>query len=205
MRRGLTVPVDEAFRLKLVEAIEPIELARPERRGRRSRVQTSVRSVVAALRATPGSADVIEQVPALANAAGWQEVAYFSVCRKEGSALFLDIWDADHFDGFTDMQRCLADCHAWFSATGYGAWGSAETKTGRVNCFFDAPVDGSDVCNARLQSFPSTSGAVVECLIDNRSFGRVRLRARSINPTPARCRRGFTTSASARALVRSSS
>jgi hypothetical protein len=76
----------------------------------------------------------------------------------------------DHFDGFTDMQRCVNDCRAWFSADGFTTWGSA-TKTGRVNCFFSAPAAGNYICNARLQSYPTGATSIVECLIDDSSFG----------------------------------
>ena len=97
--------------------------------------------------------------------------AYFSVCSKSGTAHFLDIWDADHFDGFTDMQECVDDCRAWFSADGYAGWGSGQTKTGRVNCYFSAPTEGDYLCTAALQSYPTGSPSQVECLIDSFSFG----------------------------------
>ena len=69
------------------------------------------------------------------------------------------------------MQGCVIDCRAWFSADGYQVWGSGNTTTGRVNCYFTAPANGNYSCTARLQSFPATSQAVVECLFDSNSFG----------------------------------
>lgn len=90
---------------------------------------------------------------------------------KTGTARFLDMWDVDHFDGFTDMQRCLTDCRAWFSADGFTFWDSPETKTGRINCFFNAPSTGTYICDAQLQSFGGS--AVVECRIDSSSFGNL--------------------------------
>jgi len=101
------------------------------------------------------------------------QIAYFSVCGKSGSARWLDLWDCDHFDGVTDMQKCVADCRAWFSHTGYSTWGSAQTASGRINCYFDASVAGDYSCVAQLQSHPSSAGATVECLIDNHSFGNL--------------------------------
>ncbi len=110
--------------------------------------------------------------PASRTSSGWARTAYFSVCAKSGTAHYLDIWDADHFDGFTDMQGVrLDDCRAWFSGDGYTTWGSGQTKTGRVNCYFTAPVAGDYLCTAALQSYPTGSAAQVECLIDNFSFG----------------------------------
>lgn len=133
-----------------------------------------------ALVATAGAKDLIKQIPALKDFAVWLPTATFSVCLKTGTALFLDIWDADHFDGFTDMQRCLTDCRAWFSANGFTFWGSPETKTGRVNCFFNAPTNGTYICNVELQSFGGP--AQVECLIDSSSFGLLPFNGSIIQP-----------------------
>ena len=77
--------------------------------------------------------------------------------------------DCDHFDGFTDIPTSLADCRVWFSANGFTFWGSLETKTGRINCYFRAPSTGIYVCNVQLQSHGGP--AMVECLIDNFSLG----------------------------------
>jgi hypothetical protein len=138
-----------------------------------------------ALKATKGAAAVIKQIPNLENVHLWQPTAFFSVCRKTGSARFLDLWDVDHFDGFTDVKRSLDDCRAWFSGDGFQFWGSGQTKTGRVNCHFTVPADGLYVCHARLQSYPDTSAAVVECLIDNSSFGPLTVVGTIDQPHPA--------------------
>jgi hypothetical protein len=98
-------------------------------------------------------------------------VAGFTACGKTGSALYLDIWDCDHFDYVTDMARNLADCRVWFSAGGYADWGSGQTKTGVVNCHFSAPVSRRYRCDATLQSYGG--GAVVECSMDGSSFGQL--------------------------------
>jgi hypothetical protein len=92
------------------------------------------------------------------------------------------MWDCDHFDFFTDMQRCVTDCRAWFSHHGFTTWGSAETATGQINCYFNAAVAGDYSCAAQLQSYPSTSGATVECLIDGHSFGLLPFTGTIIQP-----------------------
>jgi hypothetical protein len=71
----------------------------------------------------------------------------------------------------SDMATSLADCRVWFSADGYGQWGSPETKTGTVNCYFTVPVKGLYRCTASLQSSPATTQATVDCSIDGSSFG----------------------------------
>ena len=162
---------DRKFRLRLLESAEAQPAERKTGRITRAKPETSARAVLKSLKDTPGADEILKRAPAFGELALWNEIAYFSVCRKSGSARWLDIWDADHFDGFTDMQRCVSDCRAWFSADGFATWGSAETKTGRVNCYFTAPSAGNYVCNARLQTYPSTARSVVECRIDNSSFG----------------------------------
>jgi hypothetical protein len=159
------------FRLRLLESRKAQPAERKRDRATRTKAETSPRTVLRSLKATPGADEILERVPNLGKLALWTQIAYFSVCQKSGSASWLDIWDADHFDGFTDMQRCVNDCRAWFSADGFTTWGSAQTKTGRVNCYFIAPAAGNYICNARLQSYPTGAPSVVECLIDNSSFG----------------------------------
>jgi hypothetical protein len=141
-------------------------------------------AVLSALKLIPGAEEIIKQVPGLGDLVGWAPTAYFSVCSKSGSAHYLDIWDADHFDGFTDMQECVDDCRAWFSADGYTTWGSGQTKTGRVNSYFTAPSAGDYLCTAALQSYPTGSPAQVECLIDNFSFGPLPFSGTIYQPHP---------------------
>lgn len=145
--------------------------------------------LVTALKKTEGAKELIQQVPSLGKAALWRPVATFRVCGKTGTATFLDIWDADHFDGFTDMQRCVSDCRAWFSDKGFTFWDSGETRTGRINCFFRAPSAGNYVCNAQLQSFGGP--AVVECLIDSFNFGPLSFNGSINQPHPCSLTEGF--------------
>jgi hypothetical protein len=161
------------YRLVLGEGPKAIsELPRSERRVARvtpAKPPIAPQVVQRALKATAGSKELIEQIPALVQWQIWLPVATFSVCQKTGTATFLDIFDADHFDGFTDMKSNLAECRVWFSADGFTFWDSLETKTGRINCYFKAPSSGNYVCNVSLQSYAGP--AQVECVIDSSSYG----------------------------------
>ena len=159
------------FELRVIDSLE--SYAPPEKREGISTADslTTPEEALEAIKTTKGGPEVLKRLPGLEQLDSWFPAAVFRVCSKSGSARYLDIWDADHFDGFTDMQRNLNDCRAWFSADGYDAWGSGQTKTGRVNCYFNASSAGTYICNARLESYPSASQASVECRIDNNSFG----------------------------------
>ncbi len=161
------------YRLVLGEGLEKVKLdprsARRVRRVALAKPTISPQRVARALRAKPGSKELINKIPAFAMWRHWLPVATFSVCQKTGTALWLDMFDVDHFDGFTDMQRNLAECRAWFSSDEFAYWGSAKTKTGRINCYFNAPSAGNYVCHVQLQSYGGP--AQVECLIDSSSFG----------------------------------
>ncbi len=181
------------FRLSLKEALReekrPALKQRKIARVRPARPPVAARTVLTALKKTAGAKAVLKQAPKLARLQLWQPVATFSVCQKTGTATYLDIWDSDHFDGFTDMQRCLTDCRAWFSASGYTFWDSAQTKTGRINCYFRAPSAGTYVCNVQLQSHAGS--AMVECLIDNNSYGPLPFNGSINQPHPATLSAGF--------------
>ena len=173
------------FRLKLIEAKKSLDLKRDARKVaavKPAKPTTDPKYVLKALTASLGGPEIIAKVPNIRDLTLWLPTATFSVCMKTGTALWLDIWDADHFDGFTDMQRCLTDCRAWFSADGFDFWGSAQTKTGRINCFFNAPTAGNYICTAELQSFGGP--ALVECLIDNSSFGNLPVNGTVVQPHP---------------------
>lgn len=184
---------EKPFRLVLKKSLKGLSV--PPRAERRTTRVTRAKSVVTArtaaraLKASPGAAALIANIPSLATVALWRPVASFKVCGKTGTATYLDIWDSDHFDGFTDMQRCISDCRAWFSADGYTYWDSAQTKTGRVNCYFRAPSDGNYVCNAQLQSYGGP--ARVECLIDSSSFGFLTVAGLINQPHPCALNAGY--------------
>ncbi len=168
------MPVDKGYRMKILESKEILKTERRPARVRRVSVKPSTQEIVRAFKQAPGYEDIVARIPEAATVGGWDkgtQIAYFSVCGKSGAARYLDIWDSDHFDLFTDMQHCVSTCRAWFSHLGYTTWGAPQTATGRINCYFDAAVAGDYSCVAQLQSYPTTSGATVECLIDNHTFG----------------------------------
>lgn len=161
-----------AFRLTLGET--KTTASPPAQKERRSaaripRLELQPRVIARALKATPGYKEVAVLAPDIGKWPLWFPIATFSACMKTGTANWLDIWDADHFDGFTDMQRCVSDCRVWFSDQGYAFWGSSQTKTGRINCYFQAPSSGTYLCNVQLQSYGGP--AQVQCLIDDFNFG----------------------------------
>lgn len=183
----------ERFRLVLGKSRSgdrlPNRKARRARRARPVKQTHDPRVVVRALRATLGAEEVIQQVPNLVKWQIWRPTATFSVCQKTGTALYLDVWDCDQFDGFTDMQRNLSECRVWFAADGFTYWDSPETKTGRINCYFRAPAEGNYVCNVQLQSHAGP--AVVNCLIDDFSFGPLPFNGTINQPHPCNLDPGY--------------
>ncbi|MDX1615245.1 MAG: hypothetical protein R3300_13105 [Candidatus Promineifilaceae bacterium] len=181
------------YRLVLGEGLEgKRKLPERERELQRTiavKPTIAAQTVVKALEATPGAQQLVEKIPNLAKLTAYLPIATFSVCQKTGTATYLDIWDADHFDGFTDMQSNLSDCRVWFSAEGFAFWDSPQTKTGRINCYFRAPSDGSYVCNVQLQSYAGP--AQVECLIDDFSYGPLPFNGSIDQPHPCNLSAGY--------------
>jgi len=179
------MPVGKSFRMRIVKSTAIAKTEPRPARVARVNVKPTTAEIVKAFKKSPGYDDIIARVPKAETVAGWDkgtQVAYFSVCSKSGSATFLDLWDCDHFDGVSDMQKSVADCRAWFSHSGFSTWGSGQTKTGRINCFFNAAAAGAYSCVAQLQSNPVGSSATVECLIDNSSFGNLPFTGTVIQP-----------------------
>jgi hypothetical protein len=187
------MPISESYRVVIIDAPEGDRLPRKDERrverARRGKAVIKASAAVKALEATAGGEQAIARIPSLATPRLWVPIASFTVCKKTGTATYLDIWDTDHFDGFTDMQRCLSDCRAWFSADGYTYWDSPQTKTGRVNCYFRAPTAGNYVCTAQLESFAGP--AQVECLIDAFSYGPLPFSGAISQPHPATLGAGY--------------
>jgi len=170
------MPVDKRYRMKILESKEIPKIERRPPRPAKVNVKPSTQQIVRAFKQANGYDEIVAKIPKAATVKGWDEgtlTGWFCVCQKVGEAKYLDIWDSDHFDFVTDMQHCVSDCRAWFSHKGYTTWGSAETATGRINCYFNAAAAGDYSCVAHLQSYPTTSQATVECLIDNHSFGNL--------------------------------
>ena len=181
------------YHLVLGEAPKAVRrLPRIERRVARvtpAKPTIAPQTVLRALKATAGAKELIEQIPSLAQWHSWSPIATFSVCQKTGTAAYLDIWDADHFDGFTNMQHNLLQCRVWFSADGFTFWDSPQTKTGRINCYFRAPSAGNYVCNVQLQSYAGP--AQVECLIDSFNYGPLPFNGSIDQPHPASLSTGY--------------
>lgn len=181
------------FRLTMGRSTEaarlPAKAARKVASVRQAKVSTTAAEAVRALKATMGADELLAKSPGLRNANAWIQIAFFSVCQKTGTATYLDIWDADHFDYVTDMQRELTDCRVWFSDQGFAGWNSPQTHTGRINCYFRAPADGSYVCNVQLQSFAGP--AMVDCLIDAYDFGPLPFNGTIVQPHPSYLSAGY--------------
>lgn len=116
-------------------------------------------------------------------------IASFTASGKTGSAIYLDIWDCDHFDYFTDMGRNLAENRVWFSGDGYNQWGSGQTKTGVINCYFQTPETRRYRCDATLQSVGGP--AVVECSLDTIPFGFLNVNGTITQPHARDLNAGF--------------
>ena len=167
----------------------------PSRAARRvpalrpAKVSSTAAVAFRALKASKGADELLAKTPGLRSPSAWTQIAFFSVCQKTGTATFLDIWDSDHFDNFTDMQRELTDCRAWFSDQGFVAWNSPQTHTGRINCYFRATADGNYVCNVQLQSFGGP--AMVDCILDAHDYGALPFNGNIIQPHPSYLSAGY--------------
>lgn len=179
------MPVDKRFRMKIINSTKILKTERRPAPLKKVNVTPNTSEIVRAFKKSRGYEDIIARIPKAKTVAGWDggtQVAYFSVCNKSGSAQFLDIWDCDHFDLVSDMQKSIGDCRAWFSHKGFSTWSSAETATGRINCFFNAAVAAPYSCVVQLRSDPASANATVECLIDNNTFGPLSFSGTVIQP-----------------------
>src|SRR6188508_1292958 len=116
------MPIGKDYRLTIGTGREELPPAEDREGATAADLSPEPGAVYESLKLIPGAEEIIKEIPGLGDFVAWVRTAYF-----------LDMWDVDHFDGFTDMARCLADCRAWFSGDGFTTWGSDQTKTGRVN------------------------------------------------------------------------
>lgn len=181
---------DKEYKLQIGQGLDSVEVEARDI-GKLEHLHASPDVALKSLKALRGADQILAKMPRLETLSAWFPVAIFCVCVKLGTARYLDIWDADHFDGFTDMRANLNDCRAWFSAEGYTGWGSTQSKTGRINCYFEAPTAGDYVCVASLQSYPDSSTARVECRIDDFSFGPLTWPGTIHQPHPCNLNAGF--------------
>lgn len=171
----------DEFTVRVVDSLRSVDVG-PREGIVPADLEVSAEDALAALHATKGSEEVFKAFPQFLDLASWLPVANFSVCSKFGTARYLDLWDVDHFDGFTNVERNLDECRAWFSDKGFDSWGSGQTRSGRINCYFTAPQAGAYICTARLQSY--AGAALVECLIDGSSFGSLPVNGAITQPHP---------------------
>ncbi len=171
----------DEFVVRVIDSLESAEVD-PREGIVPADLEVTAAEALAALHASKGSEKVFEAFPQFKDLAAWLPVANFNVCSKFGTARYLDLWDVDHFDGLTDMKKNLDECRVWFSDKGFDTWGSGQSRSGRINCYFTAPQAGAYICTARLQSYAGP--AVVECLIDGSSFGTLPVNGTITQPHP---------------------
>jgi hypothetical protein len=174
------MPLDQDFRITVVESMEGQRLD-PRQATARAVPTPSREMALAVVRAAGGAEEVLQQVPNLGTTAAWVDIAFFSVCSKTGTALFLDLWDVDHFDFFTDLQSDLNNCRVWFTANGHEPYGAPGTLTGRVNCYFSTPADAFYLAIASLESDPPGTNATVRAVLDDFGAGGIDLGVSGFN------------------------
>ena len=171
------------FKMKVVESMKSQAIDARFARIGRVRTKPSAGEIVRQFKRSPGKQDILLHFPNADELAPWiKQVASFTVRKKTGDARRLDLWDCDHLDFFTDMQRSVNTDGAWFSHSGFTNLGSAETATGRINCAFNARVSGKYACVVKLMSHPPGGLSTVECLIDSSSFGPLSFTGQRVQP-----------------------
>src|SRR5688572_15607987 len=111
-RKEDAMSVGKAYRMKILKSTKVLKPEPRPPRVPKVRVKPSTREILEAFRRARGYDEIVARIPKAATLAGWEkgtQIAYFSVCGKSGSATWLDLWDCDHFDGITDMQRSIND------------------------------------------------------------------------------------------------
>lgn len=161
------------FELKVIESKGSVEEPGTREAADQVDVFPTDEEVLRALQSTKGAEAVLQQFPRLGDIANWFPIAFFHACGRFGAyARYLDIWDADRFDGVRPSGSHSNDtCLAWFSEGSHPSWGEKTSNTGVINCYFRAPTAGNYVCTAQLQSYPNTRRAIVDCSIDGQPFG----------------------------------
>src|SRR5256885_16767870 len=99
------MPADKKFRLQLLESRKAQASDRKRDRVARATPETSARAVLRSLKETAGAEELVERVPDFGALALWQEIAYFRVCGKSGSARWLALWDAVIFEGVDVLRQ----------------------------------------------------------------------------------------------------
>lgn len=160
------MPVSKRYRMKM---LKPKKGIKTKRRSNAQRVKLipTINQILRVARKTRGYKETMRRSTRNEDECTYTRIAEFTVCSKSGTARFLDLWNCDHFDGFSDMQKSINDCSAWFSGTGFRSWGSPETRKGVINCNFRAPERGIYFFNVRLKSYPTRNRAKIRFTLDN--------------------------------------
>jgi hypothetical protein len=140
-RGGEMKSPDAMYELRIVEVTEALPSREPPTREVPTpRARPTAQETFEALLAHEGAAGVIEQVPSLARAELWEEVAYFDVRGWSGPAAgAVAFWDAD-LDARYSLEDFLANDFMFFAGASWGRhFGAPGTTTGRIGCFFYLP------------------------------------------------------------------
>lgn len=175
------MPKREEFELRVVKSIKPLpakQQARPAMPMRRRPAPTRTEALEA-LRTAKNAASIINGLPMLERIDTWVDVAYWDVCKTTGAAgggVFL--WDCDFPGYFFDMAQGSENCIAYFAGAGEDLDGifTPQELTGQVWCYLSAPVDGTYLFVAQVETYLMESYspdyvAVVEFAIDYSSLG----------------------------------
>ena len=168
------------FELAIVEPEEAdstFEESQPRAPAELSTAPAEPLEALEAIKAARGASAVLAGLPQLGNAATWLQTAYFSVRERTGTARHLIV---------------AGEPGGEVTANGQLLFGQiAPSKSSRVICAFDAPQQAPYHFSARLMNWAPPVPAMVECLIDGTSLGRVTLSMVPENvPFVARLRAG---------------
>ena len=83
------------FELRIVDSLNSYPLREPRDGIAATDLVTTAEEALEALRSTPGAAAILKADPNFEDLPLWQFTAFFSVCRKSGTARYLDLRDND--------------------------------------------------------------------------------------------------------------
>jgi hypothetical protein len=166
----------QPFELRLIET-EIIDEGNDTRsRLRAADLQTSPAlpmEVFDALKATRGAPALIEGIPALDKPFLWSRVAYFSISKMTGSALFIRL------AGEAEITPQLE----------IGIGGGGLPQPSRIDCVVSLS-SGDYIFSARLARWAAQLTPIVKCSIDGVSLGELVVSETMLRPYVARLRSG---------------
>jgi hypothetical protein len=175
------------FELRVIESLEPLSAregeTQPTKKASTPARATTLEDAVHALQTSRGYSAVIERVPQLERPELWGEIAYFDISETRGTAENAPfLWNCDFPGDIWNMLDGYANKLAYFSGQDrLGALAPPSNLGGEVWCYFDAPTTGYYLFQVRLLTYPDDylPGdyiALVECFIDDHSFGQLEIR-----------------------------